>query len=1113
MLTVHRSRTGEALVAGLAGVLSAAPADPFTPDVVAVPAKGVERWIAQRLSLHLGAGRAGDGVCANVEFPWPRVLLDDAVKAVSAEHATSVERWAPAAARWPLLELLDENLDAGWAATLARYLGEAAGEHGRRMGIATRLASFYDAYGRARPQMLRSWAEGRFETGAGERVPEDLLWQPELWRLLRERLGPAPAELLGDACARLRVEPERVALPDRFSVFGASRLAPGHLAVLAALAEQRDVHLWLHHPSPALWDGVAASPLLAAGGVRRRVEPPARNAFLASMARDLIELQRLLAVHAPAAHQVLHTGPEPPPTLLGRLQGALAADEPDAGAPEAVFTVPPGDRSVQVHACHGRSRQVEVLREVVLGLLAADPTLEPRDVLVMCPDVETFAPLVAAAFSLGPESPQAHPATRLRVRVADRAPAQLNPLLEVLARVLELGTARVTSAEVLDLCGADAVSRRFGFDDDGLERLRGWVADSGVRWGMDDAHRSRWQLDRIAQGTWRAGLDRLLLGVATGGGPFGDVLPLDEVDSSDIDLAGRFAELLDRLGEAVELMSATHPAADWRAGLERAVLALADVDDRSAWQRVQLRDLLEEAFAGGGEAPLGLADVRNLLSDELSGRPTRAGFRTGTLTVCTLVPMRSVPHRVICLIGLDDGSFPRQSVRDGDDLLARDPWIGERDPRSEDRQLLLDAVCAAQQHLVVTYAGMDERTGARVPPAVPLGELLDEIDRVATTSDGRPVRDLVTTRHPLQPFDPRNFGADGGAPVSFDVAALEAARALEAEREGVRPFLPGPLATVGPLGEVELKDLRDLLLHPARGFLAQRLQVRVTRPEDEPSEVLPVAPDALEKWALGERLLTARLAGVDVQECLTVELLRGAVPPGPLGVELVREVGRLAEPIVRASAPERSQPAESRDVDVALPGGIRLTGTVRGLRGDVLLSTTYSRLGPRQRLSAWVDLLALTASEPGRPWRAVAVGRGERGAAARSELGPVAPDDARAAVAELLEVYRAGLRAPLPLPLKTASVYAASRHRDRRRASALYQAGGFWKDTRDFPGERSDDEHVLVHGRGAPLEVLLDEAPWPGEGTGPGWATDEEDRFGLLARRVWGRLLDAERTV
>ena len=211
-----------------------------------------------------------------------------------------------------------------------------------------------------------------------------------------------------------------------------------------------------------------------------------------------------------------------------------------------------GDRSVQVHACHGRTRQVEVLREVVVGLLADDPTLEPRDVLVMCPDVETFAPIIAATFAIGAEDGAAHPAAKLRVRLADRALRQTNALLAVLSQLLELGTARLTASQVLDLAGSPAVRQRFGFDDDQLERLRDWTVGAGVRWGLDAEHRARWQLGDVEQGSWRTGLDRLLLGAAMEGAldSWGGTVPLDDVDSSDIDLAGRLAELLDRLAAA-----------------------------------------------------------------------------------------------------------------------------------------------------------------------------------------------------------------------------------------------------------------------------------------------------------------------------------------------------------------------------------------------------------------------------------------------------------------------------------------------------------------------------------------------------------------------------------
>jgi exodeoxyribonuclease V gamma subunit len=1110
VLITHRAASGASLARALADVLAVPPADPFAAEVVAVPAKGVERWLAQRLSHVLGTD-TGDGVCANVDFPWPSTLVDLALQATSTEHAEAVERWAPERSVWPLLDVIDASIPSEpWCQSLAQHLGSGAEDKGRRLTVARRLAGMYDEYGQARPEMLRAWAAGRDERGDGSPLDDDLRWQAELWRRLRDILGtPSPAELLEDACAQLREQPDRSALPARLSVFGASRLSPARLRVLAALAEHRDVHLWLHHSSPALWDAVAQAP----PAVRRTDDTHRRrlaNPLLTSLSRDVLELQQLIARCAPGSRTVLHGSGPNPGTLLGRLKQDLADDR--------VLTDPPqlgnSDRSVQVHACHGRTRQVEVLREVIVGLLADDPTLEPRDVLVMCPDVETFAPIVAATFAIGAEDDAAHPAAGLRVRLADRALRQTNALLAVLSQLLELGTARITASQVLDLAGTPAVRQRFGFDDDELERLRDWTVGAGVRWGLDGEHRATWRLGEVEQGSWRDGLDRLLLGAAMEGAldSWGNVVPLDDVDSSDIDLAGRLAEMVDRLAAARQLMSTRHTATDWMTGLEDAVTALAATTYDTDWQLLQLRGELGDIAesAGGSTALLGLADVRALLAGNLAGRPTRASFRTGTLTVCTLVPMRSVPHRVVCLLGLDDGVFPRQGSHDGDDVLARDPWVGERDPRSEDRQLLLDAIGAAEDHLVIAYTGADERTGAPVPPAVPLGELLDALDRTASAPSGSRVRDVVTTLHALQPFDPRNFApGSSGRPFSYDPLSYAGAQAAAGPRVDPAPLLGGELPPQPP-ADVDLADLRRLLTHPARGFLRQRLQVAETRDEDEPADALPVELDALEQWAVGERVLHERLAGLEVADCIELERHRGTLPPGPLGDTMLRGIGPKVESLLEASTLERAHPPESHDVDVRLTDGTRLTGTVGDVRGDVLLSLTYSRLAARHRLLAWIDLVTLTVSHPDGGWRAVAVGRGRGSRAQRSVFDPLAPADAAVALEELVALYRAGLRSPLPLPVKTAAAYA-ERRTSADTPTARQGAEREWLSDR-FPGEQEDAEHVLLYGERAPLTVLTTQRPADGE-RGAGWHADETDRFGLLARRLWGRLLDAETTV
>jgi len=1076
MLHVHRSADADVLVEGLAALLDTPVGDAFAAEIVAVPAKGVERWLAQRLSHALGAGGGGAGVCANVLFPAPGRLLDEALAAAGPNPAGDGDPWDAQRLVWPLLVVLCDSDDR-----LARRLTE----NDRRFTAAARLAGVFARYGRERPRMLTAWAAGQDDT-AEDPLPADLSWQPGLWRSLRERVGvPSPAERLPEALARLRAQPELVGLPERFSVYGANRLSRSRLEVLAALAAHRDVHLWLNHASPALWEAVAAG--------RAGAGP-----LLVSLSRDVQALQRRLAAVAPDLLDHLHPAPPRPDTLLGRLQEALAHDPAPATPPELAAD----DASITLHACHGRARQVEVLREAVLERLAADPTLQPRDIVVMCPDVEEFAPLIAAAFGglVDPAEPAdgvaaGHPAARLTVRLADRAAHSANPLFGTAATLLRLAAGRVTVPDVLDLASSPAVRRRFGFDDDKVARLRAWVADARICWGLDGPHRARYRLAATAQGTWRDGLNRVLLGVAMedGSGWLGDAVPLDDVDSADLELVGRFAEFVDRVHAAVVGFADAQPVAQWTRRLGDAVLAVAAPIE--AWQGAAFTTELAEVAeaASGHDVALSLADMTALWAGRAAGRPSRSGFRTGGLTVCTLVPMRSVPHRVVVLLGVDDAAFPRAGVVDGDDLLARSPRDGERDPRAEDRQLLLDAVCAAGEHLVVLYTGADERTGLEVPPAVPLGELLDALDTVARVPGGGRVRETVTVRHPLQPFDPRNFGVDddGRRCVSFDPGALAGARAMLAPRRPRPPLVAAPLAPLPP-GDVDLDELRRMLTNPAKAFLDQRLGVRLSAEDPEPPATLPVELNGLAEWAVGDRFLAARLRGVEPGRCLALEQRRGTLPPGALGEREARRIGGSAEGVAVLARPYLGTAPETLDVDVDLRvGGVARTlrGTVGGVRGDTLLRVSYSKVAAKHLLEAWVDLVALTVARPGRAWQAVVAGRDRRDAI-RKVFGPISPEVASSALAELIAVADEGRRAPLPLPVKTGYAHALAIHRGMNPDNARRAAAQEWRTK--YGGEVTEGAHVLVWGEDAELAEL-------------GIA-----RLAALAARVWAPLLAAE---
>lgn len=1116
-VVVHRSDSPEALADGLAAMLRDDPGDVFDPEWVVVPAQGVQRWLTQRLSHVLGAGAGEDGVCAGLELRSPASLVGLLL------GRDRQDPWLPERLAWPTLAAIDECMGARGFEALTRHLGGGPEEgrrelewlrtarQARRYAVARRLAGLFASYARERPAILADWEAGGSGDGCGGALDPDLAWQPELWlRVLAEVAGSGVGESPSARHARvvgvLRNGSARLDVPARLSLFGHTRLPASEIELLHALGTGREVHLWLPHPSAALWDALAERP---ARTPLARVDDDsaalAEHPLLATLGRDVRELQRgLLAAGAEAAplHSPERDGADRAGgTRLALLQADVRANR----APDPTRTLPEGDLTIQVHSCHGRSRQVEVLREVLTQLFEDDPTLEPRDVLVLCPDVEEFAPLVRAVFDSGSVTSQGrtprHPGHGLRVQLADRRLAATNPLVELAQLVVGLVVGRVTASEVLGLAAHGAVARRFGFDEDDLATLGHWVAESGARWGLDGRHRGEYGLGGVDANTWTNALDRLALGVAVAADSLAgaaDDAPIDDIGSNDIALVGRFLELLDRVGAAAAQVRRRGTgggvrgrltAREWTDWLRVTVIALGDVPREDRWQQAQFEAELASIADGGETLSLRINDVVVLLGHRWGARPSRANFRTGAMTVCTMVPMRSIPHRVVAVLGVDDGAFPRSSVVDGDDALARRPLVGQRDPRSEDRQLLLDALLSASDHFVAIYSGHDEHTGARRPPAVPLQELISAAERTGHDPREQPNAEGLVRVHPLQAFDARNFGAQPPVPGgSFDRAALEGAAALRAYRasgETTRPLLvtePLPERTVT---SVTLDELTRFYENPAREFARHRLGVGLPLEDEEPTDHIPIALDGLETWQIGDRVLRAVLDGGDAQAALDREQRTGALPPPALGGRLRQEVAGIVAAIAHGVVV-----GERRSVDVRLdlPCGIRVTGVVGGVEDYRLTQTTYSTISAKHEVVAWVRLLALAVAEPDAAW--IAALTGKKGTV---HLGGPPAEVAAGLLDALVGVRTKGMQFPLGIPPRTARAYAMQAVRgtsDSVLRSARLAAATEWSGR--FP-ERDDRWWVALLGPDAPLDRL-----------------DHLGTLGYYAPRLWGPLLHAK---
>jgi exodeoxyribonuclease V gamma subunit len=1089
-LNLHRAERTDLLADGLGALLANPLPDPFAEELVLVPARGVERWLSQRLSHVLGAARGHDGVCAGVSFRSPGSLIAEITGTVDDDP------WAPDAMTWPLLEVIDASLDQPWCAILARHLGhfhtgdEAELRQGRRYAVARRLAGLFASYARQRPQLLIDWLDGDAQ-GLGT----DLAWQPDLWRALVKRMDTDPPHIRHQkTLARLHEGPSD--LPARLSLFGHTRLACTDIELLQALSTHHQLYLWLPHPSDELWRKLGDRQ----GTIPRRDDTSHRevdNPLLATLGRDLRELQRSLPAD-PQTDEYLPSN-DRPDTLLGWLQSDIAAN---AIRPQG-RTLTLDDRSVQVHSCHGPARQIDVLREVLLGLLQDDPTLEPRDILVMCPDIETYAPLIVADFGLGDVVHGAHPAHRLRVKLADRSLIQTNPLLGLASQLLTLAGSRVTASEVLNIAEAAPVRARFRFTDDDLESITRWVRQANIRWGFDQEHRKPYHVDFV-HNTWRFGIDRILAGVAMSDDAHAwidNTLPLDDVSSNRVELAGQFAEFVCQLKQVIDSLTGARPLQEWLTALTDGVATLTRISDSDAWQTSQMqRELAEvlEQASSRGDTVLRLTDIKALLDGQLSGRPTRANFRTGTLTVCTMVPMRSVPHRVVCLVGLDDGVFPRLGVVDGDDVLARNPMTGERDIRSEDRQLLLDAVGAATEKLVITYTGANEHTGQPRPPAVPLDELLDTLDM--TTPDK--IRKRIVVEHPLQPFDIRNVERGTlvpDVPFSFDPTVLRAAQVSAGERSEHPKFISGPLPSP-PADDVILADLVSFFKDPVKGFF-RAMQYTLPRDIEGVQDAMPVDIDKLEEWTVGDQMLGDILRGMTADQACHAEWRRGTLPPGHLGWRKATEMRDQVDLLATEARKYRQAQSQAYDVDIDLAGGRRLTGTVSPVYGERLVSVTYSKLDGKHLLEQWIPLLALFAHDSGREWSAVCIGRAKEGTTPLVRLLGQPDGDAVEVLRELVAIYDAGRREPIPLPAKTSYAWATARFagKDPERA-AQYP----WK-TNTYPAEDEAPAHVRAWGKHARLTDLM-------QPLRPGEEYDSEDnRLGAYSCRLWLPMLRAER--
>lgn len=1014
MLHLHLSNRPDALALSLAATMRAAHLPLLDVETVVAPSTALARWLEFRLADALG-------IATRIDFSFPAAHVWQLFGRVLPDIAPSspFERMAM---QWRLLRLLG---DSG-APEVKRYLD---GDDGlRRTELAARLAGVFDRYLVERPDWIAAWNAGRL-CGLGP----DEAWQAALWRALVGELPGVAAEHPRERfLARLRDDPAaRARLPARINLFAVESMPALYWEVFVALAEWIELHVFVLAPSREYWGDIERT----RERLRVEIEHPEAAALYESghpLLASLGRARRHAAVRLADAGARLEgaereTFVAPPPTLLGRLQGDIL----DLTASAEI----PADASLQVHACHGPLREAEVLHDRLLALFEALPDLAPADILILAPDIETYAPAIEAVLT------HAAPGRRIPCAVADRALAQA-PTWRALRRLCAAAQGDMDAESVLALLEEPAVRRAWNIAEGELAPLRDWVAAAGIRWGIDARDRRRRDLPAEEAHTWRAGLKRLLLGVALPDAErlYGDTLPVAGIEGARAELLGRFIDYVEALFDFAAKVGAGGTAMEWtetlRTALER-FLAPTEAEEGEAQRvRAALDTVARHAHAAACTLRLPLVAILRELDGLLAEKAPARAFASGMATIAALQPGRPLPARVVCLVGMNEGAWPRPASVPGFDLVARHPRPGDRDRRGEERHAFLEALLCATDALVVTYTGRDPRGNTEYPPAAPLAELLDALAAMT----GRPAASLVV-EHPLQPFSPAYF--DGAVPAlfSFDAEQCAASAATLAAR-AVAPFLSGAtMADEEAATEVELDSLRRFLVHPLRFHLRERLGIHLEENEELLEIHEPFVPDRLDDYHLRAAFFDGWRAGRPEADTVRLLRARGSLPHGIAG-EIVSAAARdEAAPLWEAARPWAEAPA-APPCEVAFDDGATLlTGTLDGLGAAGLWRVRHGRTRAADRLRLWLDHLLLQIAAPA----GVAP---ESALIARDGVTRFSPvPDAAAHLADLLDLWRAGLKAPLPFYPETAWAWIGQKGWQREWAGDSFN---------NKPGERDD---------------------------------------------------------
>ncbi|MCL2154217.1 MAG: exodeoxyribonuclease V subunit gamma [Leptospirales bacterium] len=1008
-LTLFSGNRLEALADKFAEIISSSPLPAMERELIVVQSLGMMRWISLEMSRRLG-------IWSNYEYIFPNKMTGLILNSFFPDRCDK-RFFDKDIMTWKCIDIILREKDNPHFSEISSYIdNDIAGI--KLYQLASKIIDLFDQYMTFRPEMIIQWDTGAMK---GE-------WQPELWRLLTSSMSnDHPPALLYDVYNTINSKEKFVPTDfhKRFTVFGISYLPVYHINMLRAVANYSDVNIFILNPSPEYWDNIltekekrkiiSASPVIP-DDITDYLHIEGGNELLSSLGRVGRDfLHNLFMSDIETEEQFVEPQRDSLLSMIQHdiymMQNGPQEDAKNIFSEEDIVN----DRSITISSCHSIMREVEILHDYILDLLNKDSSLAPWDILIMSPNIAEYSSCIQMIFGHDSEG-----IPRIPFKIVDRKIKDSSPVLETFFKILSLNNERFTSAYILSIADCIEIREKFNLSREDMDKIGRWVKDCAVYWGIDSRFKEELSLPGVYENTWRFGLDRMLMGsimydenkISLG------ILPYSEIEGSDLLILGRFISFFNSLRDIYYMLKRDYTIYEWSDVINTILDLLFAAETSSQLSAaytlsLKLKDIHNESRF---DEKVNVRVIYEFFEKFLSAESLGGDFAGSNLIFCEMLPMRSIPKKIICIIGMNDSAFPRKSGPLSFDMMSAYPKRGDRSIRDEDRFLFLETLISARENLYISYIGKDINTGTELNPSIVVSELIEYIKNYYKVNvAGKNIVDYIFKTHRIQSYNPVYFISDSGF-FTYQGSKLDGAKSYAKNEKTDFKFINESLPTLtDDEKNITVNELAQFLVNPAKWVMNRRLGLYLTLRSDEYIAEEPFTLDSLDLYRLNSEIMKALLREDKQEDHLKFVQASGILPHGKLGVVAYEQSLLQVKIFYDKFKSLLCNKSPKRDISISIDD-MSISGAVDNIYDGKCIFFRYASENSLDILISWITHLLLLSSGS---FSGETILLSKTGIKKWGEI-----NNSKQILSTLLNIYRDGMRKPIPLFPRSSLKYA-----------------------------------------------------------------------------------------